>query len=367
MKFTVSQSSLTQALSIVMKGVANTTTLPILSGVLINARDGVLEFQTANNTISIRHRIAAHVEEEGTIVVPCKMLLNITKTLPDAAVTVESEGRTVHISCVKSSFRVNALDPDDFLAFPAYALENAVELPAPVLSDMVSRVVKMTSKDKTRPIYTGIHMTVENNVLRLEATDSYRMCICDTSVETSSLEGEFELLVPAAAFSDALSIMSGQGTILIGSTDTQAVFEAEQTTYVARLIEGSFPGLSRLIPTSSIATVKVAVDTFSTAIHRVAAVSGSGNRMHIEIDPDAGTLVLSSFSDDQDLAKETIDVEAEGQGGALSLNYHYMLDALASASGEENVSFEIPDYKKPCVFKAYGKVNCLCLIVPMHG
>lgn len=127
MKFTVSQSSLTQALSIVMKGVANTTTLPILSGVLIDARDGVLEFQTANNTISIRHRIAAHVEEEGTIVVPCKMLLNITKTLPDAAVTVESEvapfisaalrarlgltrwiGRFSGVSCVRARERSRA-------------------------------------------------------------------------------------------------------------------------------------------------------------------------------------------------------------------------------------------------------------------
>lgn len=84
MKFTVSQSSLTQAIGVVMKGVASASTLPILSGVLVKAQDGILEFQTSNYTISIRHRIAAHVEEEGEMVIPCKMLSNITKTLPDA-------------------------------------------------------------------------------------------------------------------------------------------------------------------------------------------------------------------------------------------------------------------------------------------
>ena len=89
MKFTVSQSSLTQAIGVVMKGVASASTLPILSGVLVKAQDGILEFQTSNYTISIRHRIAAHVEEEGEMVIPCKMLSNITKTLPDAPVTFE--------------------------------------------------------------------------------------------------------------------------------------------------------------------------------------------------------------------------------------------------------------------------------------
>ena len=111
-----------------MKGVASASTLPILSGVLVKAQDGILEFQTSNYTISIRHRIAAHVEEEGEMVIPCKMLSNITKTLPDAPVTFELSERQVLIGCEKSSFRLNTLDANDFPEFPAYAIESAVEL-----------------------------------------------------------------------------------------------------------------------------------------------------------------------------------------------------------------------------------------------
>ena len=104
MRFTVSQPALSEALSIVMKASRGRARSPILSGVLIRATEGVLEFHTSNYTISIRHRIAARVEEEGETVIPCKMLSNITKTLPDAPVSFEVADRQVSITCEKSSF-----------------------------------------------------------------------------------------------------------------------------------------------------------------------------------------------------------------------------------------------------------------------
>ena len=271
MRFTVSQPALSEALATVMKGVANASTLPILSGVLIRATDGVLEFQTSNYTISIRHRIAARVEEEGEMVVPCKMLSNITKTLPDAPVSFEVAERQVSITCEKSSFRLNTLDACDFPEFPAFALESSVELPANILTEMVGRVWRVTSTDKNRPVLNGVYMTVENNTVRLVATDSYRLAVCDTQVETSSLEGSFELNVPAEAFNDALSITGGQGMIMIGSTDTQVVFVAGNTTYVSRRIEGVYPNYKALLPASCATKVKIDVEAFSAALKRVAA------------------------------------------------------------------------------------------------
>ena len=232
MKFTVSQSSLTQAIGVVMKGVASASTLPILSGVLVKAQDGILEFQTSNYTISIRHRIAAHVEEEGEMVIPCKMLSNITKTLPDAPVTFELSERQVLIGCEKSSFRLNTLDANDFPEFPAYAIESAVELPTDILSEMVGRVWRVTSTDN----------------------------------------------VPADAFNDALNIMASQATIMIGATDTQVVFEAGNTTYVSRRIEGVYPNYKQLIPDSCVTSVKIDVAAFNAALKRVASSSRSMSR-----------------------------------------------------------------------------------------
>ena len=345
MKFTVSQSSLTQAIGVVMKGVASASTLPILSGVLVKAQDGILEFQTSNYTISIRHRIAAHVEEEGEMVIPCKMLSNITKTLPDAPVTFELSERQVLIGCEKSSFRLNTLDVNDFPEFPAYAIESAVELPTDILSEMVGR---------------------ENNTVRLVATDSFRLAVCDTQVETSTLEGSFELNVPADAFNDALNIMASQATIMIGATDTQVVFEAGNTTYVSRRIEGMYPNYKQLIPDSCVTSVKIDVAAFNAALKRVAVIASANPAVKFEIDVENGQMGLSSISNDQDLAQETIDVEAEGESGTIAFNYHYIFGCLNALSKEKEITLELKSYSQAGIFKSYDKINYLYLVMPVR-
>lgn len=366
MRFTVSQSSLAEALAIVMKGVASSSTLPILSGVLIKAQDGVLELQTSNYTISIRHRIAARVEEEGEMVVPCKMLSNITKTLPDAPVNFEVAERQVAITCAKSSFRLNTLDAGDFPEFPTFALERSVELPSDILTEMVGRVWRVTSTDKNRAVLTGVYMTVENNTVRLVATDSYRLAVCDTQVETSSLDGSFELNVPADAFNDALSITGGQGSVMIGSTDTQVVFVSGNTTYVARRIEGTYPNYKALLPATSMTRVKIDVAAFNAALKRVAVVAQANSAVKFEIDADAGVLGLSAISNDQDLASETLDVEVEGESGVIAFNYHYIFGCLNALSREKEITLELQSYQNAGIFKSYDKINYLYLVMPVR-
>ena len=366
MRFTVSRDALASAVAIALKGIAPSSTLPILSGVLIKAADGVLEFQTSNYTISIRHRIPARVDEAGQMVVPCKMLSNICKTLPDAAVSFELAERQVSIRCEKSIFRLNTLDAGDFPEFPALALERSVELPASVLSDMVARVWRVTSTDKNRPVLNGVYMTVENNTIRLVATDSYRLAVCDTQVETSSLEGSFSLNVPAEAMNDAIGITGGQGTILVGSTDTQVVFEAGDTTYVSRRIEGNYPNYKALLPTTCVTSVKIQTEALSAALKRVAVVAQTNSAVKFEIDADAGTLGLSAISSDQDAASEIVDVEVAGASGVIAFNYHYIFGCLNVLPREGEVTLELQSYQQAGIFKSYDKVNYLYLVMPVR-
>lgn len=366
MRFTVSQPALSEALATVMKGVASASTLPILSGVLIRAADGVLEFQTSNYTISIRHRIAARVDEDGEMVVPCKMLSNITKTLPDAPVSFEVVERQVSITCEKSSFRLNTLDAGDFPEFPTFALEQTVELPADVLGEMVARVWRVTSTDKNRPVLNGVYMTVENNTVRLVATDSYRLAVCDTQVETSSLEGSFELNVPADALNDALSITGGHGTIMIGSTDTQVVFVSGNTTYVSRRIEGTYPNYKALLPASCNTKVKINVESFSAALKRVAVIAQANSAVKFEISAETGTMGLSAISNDQDAASESVDVEVEGDSGTIAFNYHYIFGCLNVLSREKEITLELQSYSQAGIFKSYDKINYLYLVMPVR-
>lgn len=365
MRFTVSQSALSAALSVVSKGMATNSTLPIVSGVYIKADEGTLEFQTTDLVISIRHRIPAMVEEPGETVISGKMLIDIVKTLPDAAVSFEGGPNTVLIDCESSRFELNTLNPVDFPDFPSFALESSVELPRDILSDMVGRVYKVTSKDTSRPILGGILLTVEENLVRLVATDSYRLAVCDTNVETSTLQGEFKMIIPGAAFHDVLSVPSDSGTILVGSTESQVVFVFGNTTYISRRIEGNFPNYRSLLPQSCNTSVKVPLGGFQDSLRRVAVIARVNPSVRFDVDPDGSLLTLSATSSDQGYAREELTVEAEGQQMVCALNHRYVMDCINALSGADTVDLELVGPENPAIFKSYGAVNYLYLLMPV--
>ena len=368
MKFTVSQSSLAKALLVVAKGMATNSTLPYLSGIYIKAEEGTLEFQTANLTISVRHRIAANIEEPGETVVSGKVLTSIAKTLPDAAVTFSMEPgmRTVEISCSKSHFRLNTLEASDFPEFPSYALERSIELPSALLSDMVDMVYKVTSRDTSRPILQGVLLSVEENTIRLVATDSYRLAVCDSNAETSSSDEAFVTIVPGATFHDVLSSPSMTEQIMVGTTDSQVVFVFGDTTYVSRKIEGNFPNYRQLLPAGCATSVRLDAAQFGGALKRVSVIASSNPSVRFDADADGHLMRLSASSPDQGESSELLDAEVEGQTMSIALNFHYVFDCVNAVGGADDLTLELQGPMQPAIFKAYGKINYLYLLMPVR-
>ena len=368
MKFTVSQSSLAKALLVVAKGMATNSTLPYLSGIYIKAQEGTLEFQTSNLTISIRHRIAANVEEPGETVVSGKILTSIVKTLPDAAVSFSMEGaaRVLELSCHKSRFRLNTLDPSDFPEFPTYELERSIELPSELLSDMVDKVYKVTSRDTSRPILQGVLLSVEQNTIRLVATDSYRLAVCDSNAETSSASEAFVTIVPGATFHDVLSSPSMTETLQVGTTDSQVIFSFGNTTYVSRKIEGNFPNYRQLLPSTCATSVHLNVDEFGAALKRVSVIASSNPSVRLDADVDGKLMRLSASSPDQGESSEQMDAEVEGSTMSIALNFHYVFDCVNAVSGSDDLALELQGSMQPAIFKSYGKINYLYLLMPVR-
>ena len=113
-------------------------------------------------------------------------------------------------------------------------------------------------------------------------------------------------------------------------------------------------------------SVKIDVESFNAALKRVAVIASNNPAVKIEIDTEAGTLSLSSISGDQDLAQETIDVEAEGESGTIAFNYHYIFGCLNVLNREKEITLELKSYQAPGVFKSYDKINYLYLVMPVR-
>ena len=366
MKFTVSQSALMRALSVVAKGIASASSMPILSGVKVTANEGSIEFQTTDTNISIRHAIPANVEESGATVLSGKILQNVVKNLPDSAVTVEDDGTQAILTCERSHFRLNTLDPADFPEFPALTPDRSIELPSELLSTMVDKVYKVASKDLSRPILAGVLLTVENNTIRLVATDSYRLAVCDSNTETSTSEEPFEAIVPGVTFHDVLSLPSMTERITIGITSSQIVFSFGNTSYVSRRIEGNFPNFRQLLPTTQNAVVHLDAQQLAQSLRRVSVIAQSNPSVRFDADSDGGVLKLSASSPDQGEASELVGVEVEGESMSIALNYHYVLDCVAAVSSDSDVALELISSMQPAVFKSYSSINYLYLLMPVR-
>lgn len=366
MRFTVSQTSLAKALSIVSKGIATHSTIPVLGGILLCVSGSTLEMQTSDLDTSIRHKIAVNVEEEGSTVISGKILSAIVKNLTDAPVTFDGGDTTISLSCDKSTFHLNTLNPQDFPSFPEIAMEASVELPSDVLSEMVDKVYKVTSHDTSRPILAGVLLNVGQNVVRLVATDSYRLVVCDTNVDTPDLRDTFEMIIPGTVFHDVLSLPSDASSIIIGSTANQVIFVFGNTTYVSRRIEGTFPNYRQLLPASYLTAVKLTVADLSGALKRVSSIATSNSSVRLDVDVDGQQMTLSSTSPDQGDAREVLNVAVEGEKNSICMNYRYVGDCVAALDANSEVTLELQESMRPGVFKSYAQINYLYLLMPVR-
>ena len=284
MKFSVNPAPFAKAIQIVSKGIASNSTLPILSGIKITAQAGTLEFQATDLTISIKHNITALVDEEGSTIVSGKLIQNIVKNLPDETVHVHLDNHLLILSCGRSLYKLNTLPAEDFPEFPEFEISSSVELPCSLVSQMVDKVYKATSKDITRITLTGILMQIADNTVRMIATDSYRLAVCDSS---TSLDGnqEFTSIVPGTVFHEVLTLADHQQNIFIGATDSQIIFMFGDTTYISRKIEGNFPNYKQLLPDTFTSKITFNVADLSVALKRIAVIASSNPAIRLDLYP----------------------------------------------------------------------------------
>ena len=364
MKFSINRTELANALSIVLKGVSTRSTLPVLSGILIEAAGDKIILQATDLELSIQYSVAALVEEEGRTVVPGKLFSEIVKNLPDAAVHVEATDDQAFVTCDTSSFSIRALNAEDFPGFPRVDVHQKIEIPFHQFSTMVKRASRVVSKDESRAILTGVLITLEAGVLRMVATDSYRLAITDAPLPNSSAD-EFPAVISGSFLSEIASLPKTELPVSLALADNQIVVTCEDTVFINRRIEGNFPNYKQLLPDGYATRATIEVDKLVASVRRASLLGSTSSPVRFDLNNASQTVQISAASQDVGSAQEIISCAIEGEDVEIAFNYAYVLDGLGSIATDE-VYLEVQSALKPGIFRALEPENFLYLVMPVR-
>lgn len=335
MKFQVNRDVLSEAVSFAVKMLPARTTLPILSGVLIEATTEGLVFSSFDYEVSTQTKVAATVETPGRVLVSGRLLAEIANRLPNAPVTFESVESRIQVSCGSANFTLLSMPVEEYPTIPQVEGETGV-LPAEEFSSAVAQVAVAASRDDVTPVITGVQLEITGNSLSLVATDRYRVAIRDIPWESTGDVADITALVPARTIQEIGKTFGHSGNISISITNKDdrelIAFTADNKTVTSLLIKGNFPPVKRLFPEKVENYAVVNTVELIEATRRVKLVVEREAALRFTFANNG--LTLEAIGGEQAQASETIDAVISGPDVVVSLKPDFLLDGLGAVHSE---------------------------------
>ncbi|TAJ48339.1 MAG: DNA polymerase III subunit beta [Herbiconiux sp.] len=336
MKFQVNRDVFSEAVSFAVKLLPQRTTLPILSGVLIEATDEGLTLSSFDYEVSAQTQIAAEVEETGVILVSGRLLSDIANRLPNAPVRFTTEDSRIIVSCGSAKFTLLSMPVEEYPTLPQVGAESGL-LPAEQFAAAVSQVAVAASRDDVTPVITGVQLEVSDNSISLVATDRYRVAVRNIDWDSNdSGTVSATALVPARTLQEVGKTFGNAGTISVAITNTDdrelIAFKSDKKTVTTLLIKGNFPPVKRLFPETVDNYAVINTADLIEATKRVSLVLEREAALRFTFTIDGVT--LEAIGSEQAQASETIDALLTGDDTVVSLKPQFLLDGLSAVHSE---------------------------------
>ncbi len=365
MKFRCERDTLADAVATAQRAVASRTgAMPVLSGLRVTLTPGSLELVGTDLELTIRVRIPAETDGEGSAVVPARLFSEIVRQLDGDTVSVELADDDARIEAARFATTLRTLSAAEFPRLPDVS-EGGVRVEAAAFAEALRQVVPGASRDDARPILTGVLLTASAGGLRLVATDSYRLALRDLQGVSMLEEGQ-KVLVAAKGLGEVQRLLSSEtGEIDVVLGEREVVFRVGGTEVTTRLIEGDFPNYQQLIPSGYPNRLTVSRDALQAAVNRVRLVGQSKDTAPIRLGMTAEGLELSAIAQDVGEAHESVEAKYEGTDLTVAFNSQFLLDGIDAAASDE-VVIESIDPLKPAVMKATDSADFLYLLMPVR-
>ena len=357
MKLTITQSDLHQALKLVSRAVANGKGHhPILSNILLEASDDFLAVTAYNLDLGIRTNLPSITDKQGSITVPHKLFTDIVSRLDqDAAISLHLSGESLSLKTFAGSYKLGTAPAADFPELPSVEEGVAVKLP---IAEALRAVLTCCSADEFKQALTGVHLTILDNVLQLEATDGHRLAIRKLPCNSPNID----LLLPAKTMQQLLRMGAAEVSILSGERQV-CIIDEVGTVVISRTIDGVFPKVSRLVPAKFEHHLIVSRRQFMQSLERISAISGGSSNI-VKLTADELTDVLSVTAEcDASSGQESIT--SSGTLPDLAINVTYLLDALKHFNSD-SVEIKANGSTTPVVIQPDDSDDELYLVMPVQ-
>jgi DNA polymerase-3 subunit beta len=369
MKATIERATLLKGLGHVHSVVERRNTIPILSNVLIEAEeDGGLRLMATDLDLQINETVDAEVGEPGATTVPAHTLFDIVRKMPEGSQVelIAAEGR-MQVNAGRARFTLSTLPRDDFPVIAEGDLPTGFELPAATLRQIIDKTRFAISTEETRYYLNGIYLHVSDEaqpVLKAAATDGHRLARV-TVPRPDGAGGMPGVIIPRKCVAELRKLLDElDGTVQVSLSESKIRFGLGNAVLTSKLIDGTFPDYSRVIPTANDKLLKLDPRSLEEGVDRVSTIASERGRA-VKLSLTSGRLVLSVTNPDSGSATEEIEVTYEADPIDIGFNSRYLLDIAAQIEGDSAV-LKLADPGSPTLVQDKDAKGALYVLMPMR-
>jgi DNA polymerase-3 subunit beta len=371
MKFSIERAALLKGVGQAQSVVERRNTIPILANVLLEAADDTVSFRATDLDIEVVDKAAAKVDRSGATTVSAVLLHEIVRKLPDGAlVMLAEEGATgrLTISAGKSHFSLATLPKEDFPVMASSEYASNFSCKAPDLRRLFDKSKFAISTEETRYYLNGVYMHVADaetgRVLRCVATDGHRLARVDMPLPDGA-DAMPGVIVPRKTVGEMRKLLDDDDAIIaVSVSETKVRFATPEITLTSKVIDGTFPDYTRVIPTGNTRKLEVDAAEFARAVDRVATVSSERSRA-VKLQLDEDRLILSVNAPDSGAAEEELAVAYSDERLEIGFNAKYLLE-IASQVDRENAVFLFNSSGDPTLMREGNDTSAIYVVMPMR-
>ena len=373
MKFTIKKDLLLDALNKVSKAISTKNLIPVLAGIKFELKKKKLTLTASDNDITIQTSIDCvneddfKIENEGSIIIQGKYILDIVRKLPDKYINIEVvDELKILIYTENSEFNLNGISESEYPNIGLEESKKKVTINAGVFKNAIGQTAFAASNEESKPVLTGINFNIVGDVLECNSTDSYRLARKIVKLDRES-EENYNIVIPSKNIVEFSKILGDdEDTVELHIFNNKILFKNNNLKFESRLISGTYPNTANLLPDDSLLVISTKLNDFYDVIDRVSILTSDKEKNIVTLETTDEYLILRSSSAEIGRVEEKMPITKNNDENIkISFSAKYMMEALRSFS-TETVDIHFVGEIKPILIKSSEDTSLTQLVLPIR-